>query len=179
MPRGGQLRHVLLQDRRDRVAGGVPLERLLAGQKLIEDRAEGKNVGAVIDRQTPNLLGGHVAHRAHDRTGPGHAGVGPRARLVLGPGARALGESEVEDLDLSVSGHEDVLGLQIAVDDPLSMGGGEPSRYVHGPLHGLLRGDRLSVEPAAQRVAFEELHHGIGDVVVPAEIEDRKNVRMR
>ena len=66
-PRLRQLRRLLHQDRRDRVARRFSLERLLAREHLVQDRPEGEDVGAVIDRQPPDLLGRHVAHRPHHR----------------------------------------------------------------------------------------------------------------
>ena len=51
----------------DRVARGVPLERLPARQHLVKDRAEREDVRARGRRQPPHLFGRHVAHRPHDR----------------------------------------------------------------------------------------------------------------
>ena len=79
-----QLRRLLPHDRGDRVARRVALERLLAGEQLVQDRAEGEDVRAVVDRQAADLLGRHVAHRAHHRAGLGvaAAGAGRRAGLL-------------------------------------------------------------------------------------------------
>ena len=170
-----------LQDRRHRVARRVALERLLAGEQLVEDRAEGEDVRAVVDRQPADLLGRHVAHRAHDRAGLGVAAAGARrrARLLGRSRVDALGQAEVEDLDVAVVRHEDVLGLQVPVDDALAVRGGEALRDLERPVDRLLLRHGRAVELAAQRLALEQLRHGVGDAVVRAEVEDREDVRMR
>ena len=99
-PRLRQLRRILFQDRRDRVARRVPLERPLAREHLVEDRPEREDVRAVIDGQAAHLLGRHVAHRAHHRPRLRVARAGRRARLLLRrDGLRLLRQPEVEDLD--------------------------------------------------------------------------------
>ena len=45
-----------------------------------------------------------------------------------------LGQAEVEDFDPIVAGDEDVVGLEIAVDDPFFVGCGESFRDVEGVL---------------------------------------------
>ena len=56
----------------------------------------------------------------------GRAAEGGHARRRGWRGAE-LGDAEVEDLDAPVGGDEEVLGLDVAVDDDLVMGGGEPA----------------------------------------------------
>ena len=98
-----QLRRLVPQDRRHRVARRVPLERLLAREQLVEDRPEGEDVRAVIDGQPPHLLGRHVAHRPHHRPGLRVARARRRARLLArGDRLDPLRQAEVEDLDVAV-----------------------------------------------------------------------------
>lgn len=69
----------------------VAFECAAAGEELVEDRAEGEEVGARIDAAAAHLLRRHVVRRAEDRAGAGHA------RLA------DAGQSEVDDLHLPAS----------------------------------------------------------------------------
>jgi hypothetical protein len=59
---------------------GVRLVGQLPGQQLVEDHAEGKDVGLHPRPLALHLLGRHVVGRAHDRAGRGHAGAVGGAR---------------------------------------------------------------------------------------------------
>ena len=63
-------------------------------------------------------------------------------RVSPGIAARDVvaGEAEVEDLDVAVLRQEDVLGLDVAVDDPLLVGRGEPLGDLPGDVEGPPRG---------------------------------------
>ena len=82
------------------------------------------------DLLAPGLLGRHVAGVPITS-----AGLVPRP---ASPSASGRRDPEVEDLRRGLPGHEDVVGLEVAVDDALRVGGGEPvarSRTrVRGPL---------------------------------------------
>ena len=72
-----------------------------------------------------HLLGGHVAHRSHHRPRRGLAGARRRARLLVGL-LDALGQAEIQELEVAIARHEDVLGLQVPVDDAPGLGNGFP-----------------------------------------------------
>ena len=75
---------------------------------------------------------------------------------------------------------EQVLGLQVPVNDPLLVGGGESLRDLDRVVDGELLGERAGVEPVAERLAGEQLHDRVGNAaVIRPEIEDRENVRVR
>ena len=98
-------------------------------------------------------------HRTVPTTRPGSVAKAV-ATCVSAPVASSqcqLRETEVEDLDVSVSGEKQVLGLEILVHDPASVRGDEPSRHLAGDLHGLAFGNRASREPAAQLLALQPL----------------------
>ncbi len=89
-----------------------------------------------------------------------------------------LGQTEVENLDPSVVRHEDVVGLQVAVDDSLAVGRGEAGGDLSGPI-GRSADRRNSVgKDFSKRLALEELHDGIGRLTVRSEIEDGEDVRV-
>ena len=117
------------ENRREHVAHGVAGEERPAGEHLVEQDAEGPDVGALVDRLAARLLRAHVGGGAEDEPGRG-PGVGegrrlrrvaarPAARTVAAPGLR---ETEVEDLDLALRRQLHVRGLQVAVDDALLVG---------------------------------------------------------
>ena len=111
------------------------LERAHAREHLEEDRAEGKDVRPLVDVPPANLLGRHVADRAHDRSRL-RAGGG-RRRVRRGRlGREDLRETEVEDLDAPVARQEEVLRLQVAMDDPLFVRRGESLRDLDRDLDG-------------------------------------------
>ena len=157
----------------------VPLERPLAREQLVEDRAEREDVGAVVDRESLHLLGRHVARGPHDRPGLRVARAGWRHLLVGSHCLDSLRQAEVEDLQVAVSGDEEILGLQVTMDDPLAVRRGETPGNLQRVVHSLLLGDRTGVELPAQRVPLEKLHHGVGDAVLVPEIVNRQDVWMR
>ena len=122
-----EVRRVLPQDRRHRVGGGVAVEGALAREHLVEDRAEGEDVAAGVGLPPAHLLGRHVADRPEDHSRLGRGRRRRQVRLLLPAllGVRQLREAEVEDLDPAVLRDEEVLGLQVPMDDPLLVGGGE------------------------------------------------------
>ena len=125
----GELRRVLLEDRAHRVGGGRACERAAAGEHLVEHGAAGEDVGARVRCLPAHLLGSHVADRSQDGAGGRVVEGGRRVPQALAAGwGGELGEAEVEDLHPAVVRHEEVLGLQVAVDDALVVRRGETGR---------------------------------------------------
>ena len=87
--------------------GELPRERRLAVQQLVEDHAQGVDVGGGVDRLALHLLRGHVGGCSDHASG--------RCQTVLV--VDQLGDPEVEDLGLAPVGDQDVVRLQVAVDD--------------------------------------------------------------
>src|SRR5262245_65530882 len=95
-----------------------------------------------------HLLRRHVAYRSEEGARSGHGGGPRRPRRVVGVERRSqLGEAEVEDLDPAVPGQEEVLRLQVAVDDPLVVGGGETARDLDRVLESSWRGKGCLSQP--------------------------------
>jgi hypothetical protein len=135
----------------------------------------------VIDRFSPELLGGHVGDRSQHRAGSrallqraSARGAGVAAFRGAGP----TGEPEVQDLDPIVASHEDVLGLQVPVDDPLVVGRVESPGDLERDLDRSLPRQRSRGEPGAERHALQELRDGVGDPAALAQVEDRQDVRV-
>ena len=187
--RGGQgapvdvLPHHRGEDVRDRLA----LEQLAAGQHLEEDGAESPNVGAFVDGLPARLLRRHVGCGAEQEAGLG-AAVGQRRRLrqrtATGsdPGRVArprLGEAEVEHLHLAVRADLHVRGLEVAVDDPLLVGGLERLGDLLRDRHGLVERDAAAGDALREVLPLGQLEdeERLAALVLEAvEVGDRRVV---
>jgi hypothetical protein len=107
---------ILLDDRGERLDDGRPVEGLPPGQHLVEDQAERELVRPAVERLAGRLLRGHVARRPDDEARVRQ--MAERPRLAVHEAAGQLRDAEVEDLHEAVPRHHDVVGLQVAVDDP-------------------------------------------------------------
>ena len=91
---------------------------------------------------------------------------------------RQLREAEVEDLDAAVPRHEDVLGLQVAVDDPFLVRRGEAVGDLDRLFDRLAHRQRAAGKPGPQRLAFEQLLDDVGRAVVLADVVNGGDVGM-
>jgi hypothetical protein len=95
------------------------------------------------------------------------AGVRRRRRraadgALLGGLIADLGDAEVEHLDAAGLGHEDVVGLEVAVDDALLVGDDERLDHRHHQLDDAGRGQALAAgHQLGERRAREELEHHV------------------
>ncbi len=94
-------------------AGGPAPEGHSAGHAFIEDAADGVEVGPGVDELPPDLLGRHVFRRPLDLTA--------HLQTLLAAGAEVGGEAEVEQHGRAVGPDDHVLGLDVAMDDPLAV----------------------------------------------------------
>ena len=133
----------------------------------------------MVHRLAPYLLGRHEAHRPQHHArfrGPGTGALVSFANERRR--ARQLGEAEVEDLDPAVVRDEDVVGLEIAVDDPLVVSSGKAVSDLERVVEGLADGKRSALEAGPQGVAFEQLRDDVGCTVVGADVVDGEDVRV-
>jgi hypothetical protein len=141
------------------------VERDLAGDRFVQDQAEGPHVASRVDVEiAARLLGAHVRGRAEH-------GALHRLHELAARGADRLGDAEVEDLGHHVAavveGEEDVPGLEIAVDDAAVVRLVEAARDERDPRGGLARAEAaLALEAVVHALAFEHLHHDVGRAVV-------------
>ena len=155
-------------------------EQALAGEQLVEDDAAAEHVAAAVDRQAADLLGRHVAELALED-----------ARLGLAALASGLGDAEVDDLDLALERHQDVLRGHVAVDERQLAPGlvalvvrvVEALAHLHDHEARLRDGHRLAavaaaVEDAAEVTAVDVLEGDVVAGVDDAEIEDLGDVRV-
>jgi hypothetical protein len=147
----------------------LPVERDVPGEHLEEDDPQGVQVALARDGVAERLLGRDVVR------GPQDAPV--RGELLLVEGA---GDPEVRDLRRALLVHQDVLGLDVAVDDPLRVGGAERP----GDLDRV--GDRLgdrqppvAADAVLERLALDVLEHDErAAVAVLAGVDDPDDVRV-
>ena len=144
---------LLVQNRGHRIGRRGLLKRLLPHHHLVEDGSEGEDVRAVVGRQSTHLLWRHVADGSH-----GDAGKRERRGLIHHRFFRLneFGEAEVENLDATVFGDEQVVGLQVAVDDSFFVRGGESVRDLHSVVDRLAQRQRPAPESLGKRLAFEQ-----------------------
>ena len=172
-----------------RVEGG-PLEGLLAVERLVERRAEGELIGAVIGGGARVLLRRHVAGRPHDRSHLGElcqrqerpARRGRRGRDEDGRDRRrrvaAVRDPEVGDLDRALLAHEDVVRLEVAMNDPGRVRGGEAATRGDVDAHALAPGVAAEL-PLPEGGPLRQLHRDEDAAVADADVVHRDHVRMR
>ncbi len=163
-------RRLVTQYRGHRLGRRLALESAPAGDDLVEDEAERKNVRAVIGWKTARLLGRQIPHRAEHHAGARQRRRGSRAAFPLD--RRAPCEAEVEDLDVPVLSDEDVFGFQVAVHDPALVRGRKSLSDLQSPVDGAHDADLGCRQTVAQRGAFEELHDGEHGAVDVADVMD-------
>ena len=179
--RRGHLQQVLwllLQDRVHGLDRRCSLKRPASAEHLVQGRAEREHVRALVGGKAQHLLWRHVADGAEHGPGLGEA------RIRLGSFTRARcasrrnlpRETEVEDLDSTVPGEEEILGLQVAVHDALVVGGGQPACDLGRDVERLSRGQRPAADAVAQGLALEQLRHQIDDLLVRADVVDGEHI---
>ena len=169
----------VLEDRVHHFDRRLAGERTRAGQHLAQDHAEAEDVGAMVRLFPANLFGRHVADRPHHDPGGGQGLSGLQFRTC---GVRALdpqlGETKVEDLQPTVRCHEDVVGLEVAVDDAAVVRRGETLRDLLGVVEGLANPRRAVSQDRAQLFAFEQFGDDVGRAAMRSDVVDGENVRV-
>jgi len=171
--RGRRLLELLERDGQRRVA----VERLRAGDHLVEDDAEGVDVGRSRQGAALDLLGRHVVRR------PEH-GLRLRQRRPAGR-LRAAREAEIRDDDPNaarpplVRREHDVAALEVAVDHAGVVRGREGRGHLLDQRQRLRR-RHLSgaLEALGQRLAGEQLHREESEILVVEDVVDPAHVRV-
>jgi hypothetical protein len=142
-------------------------ERGRAAEQLIKDDAEGIDVGALIDAaiDAAALLGRHVRGRPQQRSGQ-RVGRRPPDRISH------LRDPEVDHLDPvataapGVRDQEQIVGLQIAVNDPARVRRRQRPGRLHTDVDHVRDGqggdgDATAGRPLAEGLAIEKFHHHV------------------
>ena len=133
--------------------GALGAKRGPSSTHRVEHASQTEQVGPRINRQALGLFGRHVLRRA------GHV-AGPRHAHVVG----SASQTEVGDLDpLDAVFQEDVRRLDVAMDDTLLVGSGQPGGDLQTNPQSLLQAELpLAVDLLLQRLAIDEFHHQVG-----------------
>ena len=184
MPITGEVRFVAnfeegKQELKERAALVVTVKRAPPREHFVDNRAEREQVRTGVGGLAPGLLGGHVPD------GPQQYSLlrgRPRPDLLpllfsLGRLA-PLGQAEVEDLEPAILGEEQVLRLEVTVDEPARVGGGETAAHLHRQLHCLAGRKRAVLQPLAQRLALEQFEDDLSGPVLGTVVVDGEDVGM-
>ena len=176
-----QARRRVREVHRDELDLVVRLERLPPREHLVEDDPRRVDVRPGVDDLGERLLRREVLGRPEDharlREGRRAGAAAPRH------GLRDLGDPEVEDLHdvgLTVALDEhDVVGLEIAVDDPGAVRVLEAAQDLAGDGERALLRQRAGLDDVRERLAREELH-GEEELALAgaAEVRDGDDVRV-
>ena len=167
-----------LQDRGDQRRVALGFERLLAGGHLVEDGAEGEQVGASVGLLPLELLGRHVLERAHHRAlRRERMAHGRRMAQAAwgGTGWSLAGEPEVEQLRPRLGDH-DVPGLEVSMDDPRPVGAVERVGDLDPVAEHVRDGERAALEARRQRLPLQQLHDQVVHAVLVPDVVERADV---
>ncbi|MEZ5061445.1 MAG: hypothetical protein R2700_08020 [Solirubrobacterales bacterium] len=158
------------------VLAAIP-ERRPAGQHLVEDAAEGVDVGAGVDALTLDLLGRDVVERADEPAGRGQRGA---ARLVEPLRQAEVGQEGVLGRILALPRlDEDVAGLDVAMDETARVSDVEGTSDLCQQRRRARGVDRPARDQEAPQVgAVDQVHgHEEAAVLLPR-VMDRNDVGM-
>jgi hypothetical protein len=149
-------RRILLQDQSRGLGQRSVLQliRRAVGQQLEEDHPQGVHVRPPVDRGGVggHLLRAHVVGRAQELACPGQAGPGQQV------GVGGSGHAEVKHLRLSGLLHEDIGGLEVAMDDALIVGVLHRVAHPRHQAHAGGQVEAVAVGVLVQGQAADELH---------------------
>ena len=178
MNRGTDPWRLFVQHGADGIGRGAAPKRCGAGQHLVQHRAEAEDVGPMVGAKAARLFRRHVAGRAHHRRDL-HAGDRDRLRRVAGMfGIGQLCEPEVENLDPSVDGDKQVVGLDVEMNDPAIVSRREAAGDLDRVIERLRHRQRVTVQPLTKRRAVEQLCDDERRAIVDADLVDRDDIRV-
>ena len=167
---------LVVQDCIHRLRRGAPPERREARKHFKQHDPQAEDVGSVVRSQSTRLFRRHVRSGPQHRCGR-HAVDGDR-RVAGGSRIDNLGQAKVENLDASVSRDEQIVRLDVAMDDPALVSGGQAVRDLDAVVDRRARRQGPAVQVVAKRFAFEQLGHDERSAFVHADIVNRKNIGM-
>ncbi len=147
--------------RESTLAQHLRLERQDPGEQLVEDDPEGVDIAPRID----GALGPSGLFRAHVVGGTDPLPFCGEQRLLVRAESDRLGDAEIDDLRYLLpvfDRHQDVAGLQVAVDDPFLVRMLNPAADGDEQLQPFFQAERMGVAVAAERRTFDVFHRDVG-----------------
>src|SRR6185295_18732049 len=150
-----------------------------AGEQLEENDPCRIDVASLVDSLVQDVLGGHVGQGAHEApavrevvvaAGDGLAGIGVEIE--------ALGQAEVEHLQVPVGAQHEVGRLQVAVNDVACVSGAQGVAELHAHPDHRLRGQSTAAKRRGQAFPGGVLHHDPGGFGRLHYVVDGGDVRM-
>src|SRR5262245_47034069 len=136
-------------------------KRLKVGEHLVQDAAERPYIAPLVRGPASCLLWAHVRGGAQNYSHPRHrrAADGRRRRRISARRNRRLQyfrEPKVQNLHRAIRSHLDVRWLQIAVNDPLLMGGFERIGNLTCHGHRVVNWQRPGLQSLGERLALDK-----------------------
>ena len=125
-----------------------------------------------------SVASGVLAARIPQRRGSVVLDVAGLARQLVVAGAGLARDAEVDDARPALLVEQHVVGLEVAVDEPGRVRGGEPAPGRDEHVDDLAPGSRLGGEPALDRPARDELHRQEDLVLEHADVVHGDDVRV-
>src|SRR5262245_23005314 len=113
-----QLRRVVMEDATECLCAGTATEWREPRQHFVQDGSGTENVRSMIRAEAACLFWRHVRRRADDRADRNAVKRDGRGRIVWRVRVDHLRQTEIENLDASILGDEQVVGLDITMDEP-------------------------------------------------------------
>ena len=149
----------------------------------MQDASERENVRAGVGGSAADLLGRHVVNGPEYRPRPRVECHGRSVSLSLGRYACAYRhhsrQAEIEDLHQPVGGKKNVLRLEVAVDDPLGVGGRQTVGHRHTVLHSLSPRNRRPAHALPKCLTLQQFHDDIGNALLRPDVVNSQDVRVR
>src|SRR4029077_9972872 len=126
------------------------------------------------------LFGRHVSDSAQRATGTREVGIvyAGDGGAVWGNVRMGFGQSEIEDLGVSALGHEEIRGLDIAMDDSFGVGGIEGVGDLDSQVEQRFEVDGARVDAVLEGFAVEKFHGDKSFAIVVADVVDGADVWM-
>ena len=170
---------LFVQNRAQRFGGGGLPEGAFAGEHLVQDHAESKDVAARVGGMSPHLLRRHVADGTGNLAGLGVLrDGGGRTIGADGFGLREFGQAEIQDLEAAVFRQEEVFRFEVTMYNAGVVSGGQSTRNVHSAITGIARTHRTAAQAIPQCFSLQQFGHYVRTPIVLSDVEDRNNIGM-
>src|SRR5689334_11556413 len=124
-----------------------------------EAKGERKDVTSAVHWSPQALLGRHICCCPHNRAFAGERYIEGGGRSFLGQFRfLQLGQAEVEDLDVAIATHKDVLRFEIAMRDAGVMSAGESGSGLNTNVENISQRQSAAPQQRAQRLSLHQFH---------------------